>query len=113
MYVEHDWVLESFAIGRHPLIPGDGLSLFDNLFDISVQPASGLGSGEVSERRSRVANAIFGEGVDEDYEGGGKKREGEKPKHLGRRLDLRVEVTRVYITGSRFPGAELTELQLG
>ena len=85
MHVEHDRVLEGFAIGGHPLIPGDCLTLFEDLFDISVQPALGFRSGEVPEGRSRVANPVFDEGVDKDYEGCGEKRERKEPNHVARR----------------------------
>ena len=66
MYVEHLRVLESFPIGEYPLIPGDGLTLFDDLLEIPVQPTSRLGSGEVPEGGFRVANLVFGEVIDED-----------------------------------------------
>ena len=82
MYVEHHRILESFAIGGHPLIPGDGLSPIEDLPEIPIQPASRLGSREIPEGRSGVANPVFDKVVDKDYEGGGKKGEGEKPKHL-------------------------------
>ena len=81
IYVEHDWILESFAIGGHPLIPGNGVTPFENLFDISVQPASRLRSGEVPEGRSKVANPVFDEGVDKDYERCGEERERKEPNH--------------------------------
>ena len=66
MYVEHHRVLESFPIGGYPLIPGDCLTLLEDLLEISVQPASRLGSGEVPEGRSRVANPVFGEVVNKN-----------------------------------------------
>ena len=93
-YVEHDRVLEGFAIGGRPLIPGGGVTLFEDLFDISVQPALRLRSGEVPERRSRVANPVFDEGVDKYYEGCGEKRERKEPNHLSCRL---VETAGIYI----------------
>ena len=89
MYVEHHRVLESFSIGGHPLIPGDGLSPIEDLLEISVQPTSRLGSGDVPEGRSRVANPVFGEVVDNDQEGSCKKGEGEKPNHLTCRSERR------------------------
>jgi hypothetical protein len=83
-YVEHDRVLESFAIDGHPLIPGDGLIPFEDLFGVSIQPALRLWPGEVPEGRSRVANPVFDEGVGKDYEGSGEKREGKEPSHVAR-----------------------------
>ena len=97
IYVKHDRVLESLAIGGHPRIPGDGVTLFEDLFDISVQPALRLRSGEVPERRSKVANPVFDEGVDKDYEGCGEKRERKEPNHL---VCHSVETGGVYIMTS-------------
>ena len=94
VYVEYDRVLEGFAIGGHPLIPGDGVTLFKDRFNISVQPALRLRSGEVPERRSRVANPVFDEGVDKEDEGCREKREKREPNHLAYRS---VEARGVYI----------------
>ena len=82
MYVEHRRVLESFAIDGYPLIPGDGLALFEDLLHVSMQPALRLRSGEVPEGGSRVANPVFDEGIGKDYEGRSEKRERKEPNHF-------------------------------
>jgi hypothetical protein len=41
MYVEHERVLESLAIGRDPLIPCDGLAFFEDVHDVSIKPTLG------------------------------------------------------------------------
>ena len=82
MYVEHVRVLESLAISRHPVIPCGGLTLFEDIFDVSVQPASRLGTRESPEGRSRAANAVFDECGEKAEERSRKNGEGKEPKHL-------------------------------
>ena len=82
VYVEHGRILEGFSIGGRPLIPGDGLTLFEDLPDISIQPALRLGSGKFPEGRSIAANPIFDEGVDKDYERCSEERERKEPNHV-------------------------------
>lgn len=81
MYIEHARELESFAIGRHPFIPRDGLALFEDFFDVSIQPTSRLRSREFSEGRPRAADLVSDECVHKDE--GRSRKEGDKkgPKH--------------------------------
>jgi hypothetical protein len=81
-HIEHSWILESLAIGRHPLIPRDGLASFEDLFDISVEPTFGRWSREFPEWRPSAANLRFDESEDESEERGCKKPERKQPKHL-------------------------------
>jgi len=82
VYVEHFRVSESLAIGRHPLIPGDGLTPFEYFFDASIQPALGLRSRESSEGGSRVADLVFDKRGHKDEERSRKKGERQETKHL-------------------------------
>jgi len=84
MYVEHGWVpeSESLAIGRHPLVPRDGPTPFDDFFGISIQPASRRRSRELSEERLEVANLVFDECGHKDEGRSRKKGERKEPKHL-------------------------------
>ena len=68
MYVENVRVPEGLAIGRHPLIPRDGLTLFKDFFEIAIQPALGRRSREFSEGRSIVADPVFDECGHKDEE---------------------------------------------
>ena len=81
-YVKHARVLESLAIGRHPLIPRNGLTLLEDLFDVPIQPASRLRSREFSEGRFKVADLVFDECVHKDEEKSCKEGERKGPKHL-------------------------------
>ena len=82
MYVENVRVPEGLAIGRHPLIPRDELTLFVDFFEVSIQPALGRRSREFSEGRSVVADLVFDECGHKDEERSRKEGEGKEPKHL-------------------------------
>ena len=82
MYVEHFRVPEGLAINRRPVIPCGGLTLFSDFFDVSIQPASRLRSGEFPEGGFRVANAAPDEYGEKAEERSRKKGERKEPEHL-------------------------------
>ena len=84
MYVERGWVPESegLAIYRHPLVPRDGPTPFDDFFGISIQPAMRPRSRELSEGRLEVSNLVFDEYGHKDEERNRRKGERNEPKHL-------------------------------
>jgi hypothetical protein len=81
VYIEDVRKPESLAIGRHPLIQCDGLSLFVNFFKVSIQPASRLRSRESSEGRPQGADLVSDECEEKDEERtrkkGGRKEPGQ------------------------------------
>ena len=81
-HIEHIPVQEGPAIGRHPLIPCDGLASLKDLFDVSIEPTLRRWSGKLSEGRLGDADLMFGESEDEDEERYHKERDRKEPKHL-------------------------------
>ena len=71
-YVERGWILEGLAIGCHPLVPGDGLASFEDVFEVAIEPTLRRRARESPEWRFGVANLVFDEGEDEEDEKGGK-----------------------------------------
>ena len=82
MYVEHARVPKSLAIGRHPLVPRDGPTPFDDFFGVSIQPASRPRSRELSEGRLGVANLVPDECGRKDEGRSRKKDERKEPRHV-------------------------------
>jgi hypothetical protein len=81
-YVEHGRILESLAVGRHPLIQCDGLAFFEDIFDATIEPTMRRRTGKIPEWRFGVANLVFEEDEEEDGERGRKKRaEGKEREH--------------------------------
>lgn len=74
-HVEHSGILEGLAIYRHPLIPGDGLTFFVDVFEISIKPTPRRWTGKFAEWRFGVANQMFEESGGEGEEQGGKNSE--------------------------------------
>ena len=56
MYVEHHRELKSLAIDRHPFIPRSGLTSFEDVSDVSVEPALRRRSRKFPERRFGAAD---------------------------------------------------------
>ena len=56
VYVEHDRESESLPIDRHPLVPRDGLTSSEDLFDVPIQPALRGRSGKFPEGRFGAAD---------------------------------------------------------
>ena len=86
MYVERGRVpeSESFAVSRHPLVPRDGPTPFDDFFDVSIQPVTRPRSRKLSEGRLEVSNLVFDECGHKDDERSRKKGKRSGPKHLAR-----------------------------
>jgi hypothetical protein len=81
MYVEHERVLESLAIGRDPLIPCDGLALFEDVRDVSIEPTLRGRSGKFPEWRLGTPNLEFDECEDGNEERRRKEPKRKQPKH--------------------------------
>ena len=65
-YTKHDRVLKCLSISCHPLVPRDGLTLFEDVFDIPEVPTLRRWSREFPEWGSRTTNLLLDENKDED-----------------------------------------------
>lgn len=74
-YVEHGGILESGAIGRNPLIPRDGLAPFENVFEVTIEPALRRRARKLPEWRFGVTNSMFDDEKDDYEQRGGRERE--------------------------------------
>jgi len=82
VYIEYPLIPESLAIGRHPLIPRNSLTLLKDFPGVSIQPALRRRSMEFPEGRFEAENPVFDEGGHRDEEKCRKKRQKKEVKHL-------------------------------
>jgi len=68
VHVEHERDPESLAINQHPFIPRDGLTPFEDVFDVPIEPVLRGRSRKFPERRFCTADPQSDDGEHEEEE---------------------------------------------